>query len=161
MTGRHRDLDTYSHRLNRAANVVPDVMRHLDEQRSTVIVLSASSASIGSNGTHGDPALRAMLQLDRIEHRRRGVLDMIATLGRCIDLLDEACRDALGVRGEDPVLSDIPQCTRDADDLLPNGETQRCGRHVEHFYRADGTMAFREGGACAMHRRREARFGVS
>lgn len=98
MTARHRQLDIYSHRLNRAADVVPEVLDHLDEQRAIIGPLDQGSEIRGGSGTHGDPVLRTVMALDGGEYHRRCIYDALQTLGVCIDMLDDACRKAIGYR---------------------------------------------------------------
>jgi hypothetical protein len=154
---RDRTLDTLSHRINRAATIVPQVLEHLNEQRALVVALAANDPSSGSHGSgdHADPTLRAAMQLKLLDDKRETIRDAVQTLAVCVDMLDKDCRTALGMRGADPVIDATPQCTRDVQ--LPDETWVRCSRHVEHFTRPDGSIAFREGGACAMHRKREER----
>jgi hypothetical protein len=98
VTARHRQLDIYSHRLNRAADVVPEVLDHLDEQRAIIGPLDQGSEIRGGSGTHGDPVLRTVMALDGGEYHRRCIYDALQTLGVCIDMLDDACRKAIGYR---------------------------------------------------------------
>lgn len=100
MTARHRDLDNLSHRLDRAANLVPEIHEHLQEQRGHVSILAANTADAGphGNGDHGDPVARIVLLLNEIDHRQRGIDDAVATLQVCVRMLEQECRSALSYR---------------------------------------------------------------
>lgn len=114
MTGRHRALDTLSHRIDRAANIVPEVLDHLGEQRAAVIVLSAQTidGSPPARGSHADPTLRVALELDLLDYHRRAVDDAIATLNTCVNMLDDACRTALAARAPSSLDDSTPPAER-------------------------------------------------
>jgi hypothetical protein len=100
MTARHRALDLLAHRLDRAANIVSEVLDHLDEQRANVPAISAQDTSRGTRtlSAISNPTLAAVQQLDSIEYRRREIHDHIATLELAVKLLEQACRRALAYR---------------------------------------------------------------
>jgi hypothetical protein len=103
VTARHRVLDNLSHRLDRAATIVPDVLDHLDEQRANTPVLAAQDTSRGyqSSGGISDPTLRTVTHLDQIEYKRQEIRDNIATLELAVRLLEQSCRRALSFRVAD------------------------------------------------------------
>lgn len=163
---RHRDLDTLAHRIDRAATTVPEVIDHLNEQRALVPALAASSTNAGSSGDHSDPTLRTLLALDRIEGHRRTIHDAIATLGVCVDMLDDACRAALGYRTPDAAPQpepDKPLCIASKNDLWAWTEAELdegrglCHRNAESYRREDGTVGYRAEMLCPMHRKRKER----
>jgi hypothetical protein len=100
MTARHRALDLLAHRLDRAANIVSEVLDHLDEQRANVPAISAQDTSRGTRtlSAISNPTLAAVQQLDSIEYRRREIDDGINTLEVCVRMLEQAARRALAYR---------------------------------------------------------------
>ena len=116
MTARHRDLDNLAHRLDRAANTVPDVFDHLDEQRAFVSALVAQDYTTPhGSGAISDPTLRAAGQLDSVEYRRQTIVDGIETMIVCVKMLEQSCRAALAFRvsiHDDNLdhLADTPRC---------------------------------------------------
>jgi hypothetical protein len=100
MTSRHRLLDNLAARLDRAANMIPNTIDHLDEQRALVNPLPAQDYTAGPTGRGGisDPTLRVAQQLDSIEYRRREIDDGINTLEVCVRMLEQAARRALAYR---------------------------------------------------------------
>ena len=104
MTAQHRDLELGARRLETASVGVSSVLDHLNEQACLVPVIRAASydSSTRSKGDHPDPTLNTVSALDVIAGHRTTILDAIATLGVCIDMLDTACRDALGYRTHIP-----------------------------------------------------------
>lgn len=155
MTRRRRNqtLDALAHRIDRAADIVPDVLAGLDEQRTHINALRAAVGGTGSSDV-SDPTLRTVIALDGIEYKRQAIKDAIATLGVCVDMLDNVCRDALG--RSLPEELDAPRCSAEVLDPADAAWPLRhqCTRYVEHFTRADGTIGYRSEGLCAMHRRR-------
>jgi hypothetical protein len=112
---RNRALDTLAHRLDSAANIVPTVLAHLDEQRAQISTLSAPAS--GTKGSDvSDPTWRTMQQLSRLDNRAGRITDAIATLSVAVNMLDNACRDALGTRGH----IEGPRCIGDG---TPDGAT--------------------------------------
>lgn len=167
MNPRNRDLDTLAHRIDRAATSVPEVLDHLNEQRALIPAISASSTNASGGGDHSDPTLRTLLALDRVEGHRRTILDAVATLGVCVDMLDDACRAALGYRTPDAAPQpepDKPLCVASRNDLwawttdeIEDGRGI-CQRNAESYQREDGTTGYRNGQLCPMHRRRKERY---
>lgn len=163
MTRRNRQLDTLSDRIYRAAAIVPEVLDHLDEQRANISAIHAHPTDAGGNshGDHGDPTLGTVLQFDPIEHHRRTVLDAIATLGVCVDMLDRSCRDALGARGQRLVPACIVEGCNQIPDLRVNRHTgQRVddGRCIDCGREWDELQAQRKREA---NERRARRYGQS
>lgn len=108
-TGHPRDLDLYGRRIDNADKRVRTVLVHLDEQAALVPVLRAAGYDVARrSGEHPDPTLATVAALDVIDRHRRTILDAIATLGVCIDMLDVACRDALGYRAHIPANAPDP-----------------------------------------------------
>ena len=87
-----------SDRLYRASNTIPGIEDHLDEQRALIGIVGAAKTdgSHGSKGDHGDPTARALLELDKVETKRAAIRDALASINIGINLLDDACRHALG-----------------------------------------------------------------
>jgi hypothetical protein len=116
---RNRDLDLLAHRLDRAANTVPDVMDHLDEQRANIAVIAAQDISHGggySVGYSANPTLSAVTQLAAVEYRRQTIRDAIATMAVCVNMLEQECRQALAYRAS----------AGDRDDIDHLDGTPRC-----------------------------------
>jgi hypothetical protein len=99
MTARDRTLDNLAHRLDRAANTVPDIYDHLDEQRSYAPHLAAQDTSRphGAGGI-ADPTLATVIHLDEAGRRRRAIDDYIASIELGVKLLEQECRHALAWR---------------------------------------------------------------
>lgn len=136
MTGRHRLLDNLAARLDRAANMVPDILDHLDEQRALVNPIAARDYSAGPTGRGGisDPTLRVTQQLDSIEYRRREISDGIDTLEVCVRMLEQAARRALAYRAgqtdtDDAHLADEQRCIE--CNQIPTLRTGRDGLTID------------------------------
>jgi hypothetical protein len=157
-TPRNRKLDTISDRIYRASVNSQAAFGFLNEQRSQIPSLAASNTDGGTRGSgHSDPTLRTTVRLLAIGDKRQAIDDMIATLELGTDLLDEAIRDAYrigtdGAQTEGPTTDDRPLCRGGQPDTWGDPD---CGRHVEHYTRSDGTMAFRSEMLCATHRKRK------
>jgi hypothetical protein len=151
-TTRDHDLDRISYRADRAADIVPTVRRHLAELRATSATPGANGDSIRGSDV-SDPTLGAVLKLDGISYRVQAIADAIASLNVGMRILEEACRDALGYRGDAPVIPDTPQCVREFVVDEANGVKRRCDNHVEHYTRSDGTIGYRSSGHCVSCRK--------
>ncbi len=103
MTARHRTLDNLAHRLDRAANIIPEVLDHLDEQRAQISNLAAQDTSRGYStaSTISDPTQNTVQQLFRVNYRRDEIRDNIATLELAVRLLEQSMRRALSFRASD------------------------------------------------------------
>jgi hypothetical protein len=146
-------------RLYRAAGVIPSIEDHLGEQRSLVITLSASrtDSSGGSKSGHSDPAARVTLELAEIDNHRTAIRDALATANIAINLLDEACRDALGhqARRDPKDTESKPRCIGDntaagatcwqipaprrdhgSNQTVDDGRCLDCGQRVDERRRA-------------------------
>lgn len=106
-----------SDRLYRAATTIPSIQDHLSEQRALVGVISAATTdgSHGSKGDHSDPTARALVSLAKIDGKGQAITDALASINVGINLLDEACRDALGhqARREPDDAEAKPRCIGD------------------------------------------------
>jgi hypothetical protein len=159
---RNRRLDGLSWRIDRAADIVPTVLQHVAEQNALIGTCSApGSTERRGVGGYSDPTLRTVLALDHGDQYRRAIDDAIATLEVCVNMLDEACRTALGYRAQGnakvddaPALPESPRCTRD---VTVDGVTRRCDDEVEWWRRADGTIGYLSTGICARHRQADIR----
>ena len=127
MTARDRTLDNLAHRLDRAANTVPQAFEHLDEQRSMVSILAAQDYT-GTRHTGGiaNPTLQTAAQLETIEYQRNTIRDAIDTLAVCVRMLEQNLRTALAFRvsiHDDNLdhLNDTPHCIGNRADI-----TARC-----------------------------------
>jgi hypothetical protein len=138
MTARDRTLDLLAHRLDRAANTVPDIYDHLDEQRSYAPVLAAQDTSRPTAGGISDPTGRTVVQLDEAGCRRRAIDDYIASIELGVKLLEEECRRALGWRmAQSPTDSETearlaltPLCV-DCTTKIPTVRTGRDGTTID------------------------------
>jgi hypothetical protein len=136
VSARHRTLDNLAHRLDRAANIVPEVLDHLDEQRANVTPIQAQDTrgNIHIIGAVSNPTLATVQQLDSIEYRRREIHDHIATLELAVKLLEQACRRALAYRAgqsdsDDAHLADEPRCI--SCNQIPTLRTSRDGLTID------------------------------
>jgi hypothetical protein len=139
VVNRDRTLDLLAHRLDRAANTVPDIYDHLDEQRSYAPVLAAQDTSRPTvGGGISDPTGRTVVQLDEAGCRRRAIDDYVASIALGIDCLERECRQALGWRmaqspadsASDAHLSDTPLCI-DCKTKIPTVRTGRDGATID------------------------------
>lgn len=148
------ELDRASRRLLRASTIVPEVLVHLNEQL-TYATFGASDSEAGrtSGGDTSDPTYQAMSRRNPVLARISHVHQMREAVGRAIDELDDACRNALGFRLAES--HDTPTC--DGGDPSTWGHAE-CGQYVEHFTRADGSTGFRSELLCARHRKRKQRY---
>jgi hypothetical protein len=107
-----------SDRLYRASTTIPSIQDHLGEQRALVGIISAATTdgSHGSKGDHSDPTARALVDLVKIEGKGQAITDALASINIGINLLDEACRDALGYQARREPADDEeakPRCIGD------------------------------------------------
>lgn len=157
---RNRRLDGLSWRIDRAADIVPTVLQHISEQNALIGPLKAAGgAQRGSVGVYSDPTLAAVLALSGGDQHRRTIDDAIATLEVCVNMLDQACRDALAYHATPAAVNVpnavlVPQCIGEVE---VQGQLVRCSRFVEDYIRGDGSVGYREGNLCAMHRKRAER----
>ena len=110
-----RTTDNLARRLERAAKIIPEIRQHIDEQRRLVphITAQATDSSGGSGGgTHSDPTGRTMMELDRLHRLAGNIDDAVTILGIGVNVLESACRMALGHRT--PLgAEDKPRCIGD------------------------------------------------
>lgn len=146
MTRRRLDRTTQrlAERLDRAAEIIPNVRTHLDEQRRHIAIIAAAAAGGTGRqpGTHADPTARAAHQLAHL-HRLEGYIDdALASINVGINLLDEACRNALGHRAPEPVIPEASVCY-----------IAGCDSYVETWTTTAGRTVERTDGLCVRHRK--------
>lgn len=116
----HTPTDRAAHRLERAAEIIPELFDHLDKQRHNVTALRSPGDGPRGSG-HADPTAITALVLDGVERRRCRITDAVDMVHRAIDELDDACRDALGHRVTADDLDEArPRCIGDGG---PEGAT--------------------------------------
>lgn len=98
MTRRNRDADNLSTRLDRAADVIPSVEDHLNEQRALVGGITSRSDGGRQRGTHSDPTGSALAKLADLDIKRQAIVDALGSINVGVRLLEEACADALRTR---------------------------------------------------------------
>jgi len=151
----HRDTDTLAQRLMSASRVIPSILDHLDEQRANITTLSSpTSDGPGSKGGHSDPTLRTVTALEAINLHNRAINDQVHCVKVAVDLLDEACRDALGHRAPKKAAQEEPLC--DGGDPSSWGDVQ-CGDIVESR-QMPSHVWYHASGLCPRHRRRMERW---
>ena len=150
----HRDTDNLARRLERAAGIIPTIHDHLNEQRANMTVLSAPQGGGGSKGDHSDPTLRAVSALSAIEYHRRAIDDQVHCVRVAVNLLEEACRDALGHRAAKSASADHPRCTAGRIYIDGQGREREstCDRLVSYRVADSGTIHLDPGGLCDEHR---------
>lgn len=163
MTQRRRDhqLDRYSFRLGKAADIVPEIRQHLAEQRHFARFGHRSGGDGGRQiGTHSDPTLRIMMAIADVNEREDYIDDAIATLKVAIDMLEQYCRSALGYRTPADERPDDER-TKFEQDGEPICHVSNCDQPVSSFPRTDNTLGYRMtgdyGGMCDAHRARARR----
>jgi hypothetical protein len=137
--------------MDRAADIIPTIRLHLSEQ--TIIVATAGRSEQERSGSgHSDPTQRLALELATIDAHQRQIDDALERITTAIDLLDDACRRALGKRAPTQPTPDEPMC-----------HWAGCSDPVSSYRRDDGSHGYRMGGdyggMCDRHRsqaRREA-----
>jgi hypothetical protein len=139
VTARDRTLDLLAHRLNRAANTVPDIYDHLSEQRNYAPHLAAQDTSRphGAGGI-ADPTLTTVIHLDEAGRRRQAIHDYIASIELGVKLLEQECRHALAWRmaqkptdsETDARLALTPLCV-DCKTKVPIARTLRTGVPID------------------------------
>lgn len=154
MTRRRTDpeLDRQSWRLSRAATTLPTVLEHIAEQLAHTTNSSSGDGNRPVNHI-SDPTGQAALQRHHTTLRRDSILEARRRVGIAIDLLDEACRNALGATPHPA--ADEPRCN--GGDPSTWGDPE-CGELVEHYTRNDGTTAYRSSSLCVKHRKRRERW---
>jgi hypothetical protein len=161
---RNRRLDGLSWRIDRAANIDAEARQHLAYQNTLIGPLKAAGGTQrGSVGVYSDPTLAAVLAIDGCNTHYRAIDDAIATLEVCVNMLDAAYRDALAYHATPAAVAVpnavlVPQCIGNVE---VQGELVRCSRFVEDYIRGDGSVGYREGNLCAMHRKRAERERVA
>jgi hypothetical protein len=107
-----RTADRLAKRLEHAADIIPTIRAHLNEQRGHVSAIRAAGNDTSRSRDTNDPTGRLVLELDRIDYREGLIDDALASIRVGINLLDEACRDALGHRapGTPGAASSEPIC---------------------------------------------------
>ena len=149
-----RTLANLARRIERGSEIVPHVEDHLVEQLAHVRIIGASDTS-GERSASGpsDPTGTAADRRELISRHRHYIGDAIEAIGVAVDLLDQCCRDALGVRGRDTTDD------RTAFEVVeaPICRASGCDQPVSSFRRADGSTGYRMGGEgagyCDTHRR--------
>ena len=139
-TRSHRETDILARRLERAAQVIPTIFDHLNEQRANITTMSSGAGEGGgSKGDHSDPTLRTVSELDSINLHQRAIDDQVHCVHVAVNLLDEACRNALGKRAayEPSLVERI--CNR-----------ATCNRHVSYRLGDDGGTTLDD--LCDVHR---------
>lgn len=148
------DLDRMAYRLARASTTLPAVIDHLNEQLMYATYgTSDSDSGRTSGGDTSDPTVAAVFRRDPLTNLKLDVIARRKAVGDAIDALDDVCRTALGYRRAEAEAT--PTCA--GGDPSTWGTAGGCGRYVEHFERADGTVGFRHEMLCAMHRKRKER----
>lgn len=117
MTTRRRNqrAEQLANRLHRNATTIPNIQDHLNEQRAHITTIAATKTD-GSHSTKGDisdPTQRTALELDRIDNHQRAINDALASIEIGINLLDEACRAALGHHTRTDSHEPRPRCIGD------------------------------------------------
>lgn len=152
---RNRDADALSFRLERAATRIPEVFAHLDEQRAMAMQSSGSGGGGRQPGTYSDPTAGMVAKLDAIELQRRTILDALASIGVGVNILDEACRDALGVRAQ-PAEQSAPAPAADAEPKCGGGDPSTwgdptCGQIADWRITDSGHVSYNRDGLCPRH----------
>lgn len=150
---RNRDADNLSFRLDKAADWIPEIRQHLDEQRW----LAATSSGHGEGrqgGTHSDPTGRAVTTLDGIERYWDAVTRALLDVGEKVDALDDACRAALGVRAHRAERSTTEPRPSDGEPKCQGGDEpwgdDTCGALL-HWDVVDGHVSYEPSGLCPRH----------
>ena len=157
----HRATEILAGRLARAATTIPSILDHLDEQRGNITTLSAPTGGGGSKGDHSDPVLRTVMALDGVNIHRRAIADQVYCVNVAINLLEQACADALGYRagrrkGERPEGAAVAEPLCGGGDPSTWGDPT-CGELVESALRQYGIW-YHPSGLCVNHRRRRERY---
>lgn len=154
---RDQAADLLSRRLDRAADIIPEVRRHLAEQRHYARYNYRGGEQEGgrAKGTHSDPTARLALNVTHCDDREAHIDDALTTLNVAVNLLEKACSTALGYR--------VPADQRPHDgrtafeqDGEPICHAASCDQPVSSYLRTDNSLGYRMegdyGGLCDSHR---------
>ena len=145
-----RDTDILARRLERASTTIPEVIDHLNEQRANTTILSTPTGGGGSKGGHSDPTLRTVTELAGVDHHLTAIRDQIHCVKVAINLLELACRDALGHKAPQRMSENEPTCQR------PEINGQPCGQLVSYRIGEAGQIRYDANGLCDDHIRQDA-----
>lgn len=147
---RNRDADILARRLERAAEVIPSVLNHLNEQRSQ-IALAGHSSGGRQRGTHADPVGQTIAKISTIDLHETEILDALASIKVGANILEQACASALRTRAARPErpTDDEPLC-RGGDAATWGDRT--CGELVLWNLTGNGHVSYDRDGLCARHR---------
>ena len=132
-------------RLDRAAEIVPSIRAHLDEQRRHLITISVGQGGTRT-GDHADPTLRAVMELERLRYWEGVIDDALMSIEVGVNLLDAECRNALGHRAP----SELHQLCGGGNPSTWGSPD--CGRHVSYKLGAGAAVAVDPDGLCDEHR---------
>ena len=140
---RNTDADILSRRLDRAAEVIPVVLRHIDEQLHQARISASRPEGPQSRGSHSDPTGARVVAVANIDTKRTDIFDALASIRLGVKLLEESCARALGT---------IVRPTEGE----PICHQAGCSELVSSYTRDDGSIGYRLGGQfgglCDSHR---------
>jgi ABC-type transporter Mla subunit MlaD len=156
VTARHQILDSLAGSIDRAANTVPQVLDHLNEQRAQISNLAAQdyTATNTSGGGIANPTLTAVSQLDRVNNHNRDIEDSIETLRVCVRMLQRnidaaqrfrVSREDIELDSERDLLVQCIECQQIRTPRTdPRGGTIDDGRCIDHGRAYDLKLAERQ-----------------